>query len=284
MFDVFQLKSCGAGLMGYRWDVSSPRLVVCLIHGIGEHAGRYDHVATRFNAAGIAVLAVDLRGHGGSIGTRGHIETRDVVRRDVDNLISTALKEYAGLPLVLYGHSLGGNVVLEYRLQGTLSYVPTAYLVTSPWVKLKRNVPAYAYYAVRVMEKVKPDLQLRANIKGDMLGNGQVIESLKSKMSHDCITARTALEGYTIAKQLYQGEIEDRHGGGSKPLILMHGSQDPICDVEGSRVIGKREGDLCTYVEWEGYLHELHNGNQDGDGSAIIHKMIELLLPYGEQA
>jgi alpha-beta hydrolase superfamily lysophospholipase len=70
MFESFQLKSCGTGLLGYRWEAEHPAAVLCLLHGIGEHGGRFDRFAESVKAHGISVFSFDFRGHGGSADTR----------------------------------------------------------------------------------------------------------------------------------------------------------------------------------------------------------------------
>ena len=116
-------------LRAYLWPVKAPEQVAVIVHGIGEYAGRYDRVAGILNEANIAVLSMDLRGHGKSPGKRGHGAPRNKVLRDVDCLIVEAEKRYMGVPVILYGHSMGANMVLDYRVRGILANRPVAYLV-----------------------------------------------------------------------------------------------------------------------------------------------------------
>ena len=85
MYDVFMLRNLEEGkIAGYRWDLDDPKKVICIIHGIGEYGGRYDRVAETFREAGYAVYAMDLRGHGISLGKRGHCAPRRDVLEDID--------------------------------------------------------------------------------------------------------------------------------------------------------------------------------------------------------
>ena len=93
-----------------------PKAVVCLVHGVGEHTSRYAHVAEAFGKEGYAMMGADLRGHGRSGGARGHISSIEDFMQDIDNLLEQARKHYPGLPILLYGHSLGGILVLHYGL------------------------------------------------------------------------------------------------------------------------------------------------------------------------
>src|SRR5690242_20601916 len=94
----------GLRLWGQGWQPEGPaRGVVCLVHGIGEHSGRYGHVAATLGDAGYATLAYDLRGHGRSAGQRGHTPTYDALLADTAQLLATAQARFPGLPCFLYG-------------------------------------------------------------------------------------------------------------------------------------------------------------------------------------
>lgn len=104
--------SDGAELFRHHWRVDDARAAVILVHGMAEHAARYDGFAARLQAAGFAVLAVDLRGHGqtallsgerGSFGSGGWVQ----VQEDILDLARYARAQYPGVPTVLFGHSMG---------------------------------------------------------------------------------------------------------------------------------------------------------------------------------
>jgi alpha-beta hydrolase superfamily lysophospholipase len=279
VFESFQLKSCGTGLLGYRWKAAEPAAVVCLLHGIGEYGGRFDRLAERLGAHAISTFSFDLRGHGGSAGPRGHIGARETALRDTDSLIAYARAAHATLPIVLYGHSLGGNIAQEYRQRGRLSAVPAAYIVASPWLKLCRRVPMWFYCLVKTLAKCKPDFRLSAGIGAALLGNARIMETMRGdKLMHNCISALTAAEGYETADALMRRRIADRCGGGRTPLFLMHGTADNICSIESTRAFAADEGAHCTLIEWEGYLHELHNGGPDHTGEAVMDRIAEIIL------
>ena len=98
------------------WEPESPKAVVCLVHGLGEHTSRYAHVAEAFGREGYILFGADLRGHGRSGGPRGHISSIEDFMQDIDVLFEQARKRYPNLPFILYGHSLGGIQVLHYGL------------------------------------------------------------------------------------------------------------------------------------------------------------------------
>jgi alpha-beta hydrolase superfamily lysophospholipase len=93
---------------------SEPSWLAVLVHGYGEHIGRYEHVAEALCAAGAAVYGLDHRGHGRSSGERVLIEDFDGVAEDVHRLITQARNAYRTLPLVVIGHSMGGMISARY--------------------------------------------------------------------------------------------------------------------------------------------------------------------------
>ena len=265
--------------MGYQWNTQNPRAVLCLIHGICEHAGRYDRMAQMFTQSGLAVIGMDLRGHGCSSGRRGHCAPRNEVLKDIDQLLRYADCQYPGLPIVLYGHSLGGNIVLDYRVRGMLSGSPAAYIISGPWLGLVRKVPKHVRLILKAAHKVKPDFAINANLRPAHLGNPKMIMGDGRKaLFHNSITVQTALEAYKIGRALEKGSHKGNNGGVEKPMLLMHGEFDSVCSIESTRAFASLQGDSCTYIEWPGYFHELHNGNLQKDGTEVIQTMIDWII------
>jgi len=107
----------GPELAGCHWPVEAPKALMVLVHGFGEHSRRYDHMAAHLNANGIAVVAADLCGHGETAGKRGVIFGYDDFRANLAALLKVAIDLYPKAPLTLYGHSMGGGIVLDYGLR-----------------------------------------------------------------------------------------------------------------------------------------------------------------------
>lgn len=273
MYDNFVYDTGGFKLAGYIWDVPHPDNVVCIIHGIGEYAGRYDRLAKILNPAGIAVLSMDLPGHGLSVGKRGHAAPRSLVLDDVTVMIRYAEEKWPGIPITLYGHSMGGNICLDYRARGELNDIPSRYIVSAPWIKLVRNVSGTMYRVLRFFARRFPEFQINDGCSYMDLGNIDIIKSYAADpLVHKYITLECAVECFDIGNSIMMcRNVTNRRADGI-PLLLMHGSDDRICSVEGSRSLAAMlEGkDRFTYIEWPGYYHEIHNGGPDADGMKVM--------------
>ena len=108
----------GLDLYAVEWSpVGKTEAVVAFVHGHGDHCRRYDEWFASMNTRNISVVALDYRGHGQSEGKRGSIRKFDDLLMDITLLHQKALALYPGIPVVLYGHSLGGTIVLSYLLK-----------------------------------------------------------------------------------------------------------------------------------------------------------------------
>lgn len=230
------------------------RAVVCLVHGLGEHGGRYVHVAQALCDAGYALLAPDLRGHGQTPGRRGHVPSWETALDDIARLLDEGAQRFPGLPRFLYGHSLGGTLVLccALRREAGLAGV----IATGPLLKLPQPVPPAKLALGRIMYRVLPSFQLANGL--DRTGLSRDPEVVRryneDPLVHDRVSARLA------ADLLDSGEWAIAHAAEfSVPLLLMHGTADRITWAEGSRQFAaKMKGD-CTFRLWQGLYHEIHN-------------------------
>ena len=111
----------GVPLQWHEWPHAAPRGTLIIVHGLGEHVGRYAAAAARFNAWGWRVAGLDLRGHGGSGGARGGLPHTEDLLEDLSRLIDTA-RGSAGTPLVLFGHSMGGLIASRFVAEGLAAH------------------------------------------------------------------------------------------------------------------------------------------------------------------
>ena len=277
MYQLFDLEGRNAKIAGYHYACEKPNHVVVLIHGIGEHAGRFARVADYFNKEGIAVVSMDLRGHGRTEGKRGHCAPREDVLKDIDALIEYAQKLYPGVPLVMYGHSMGGNITLDYRARGGHNDIPCGYVISAPWIRLVRPVTGVLFRTVELLSRIAPQMTISQAFPEEQLGNVEYVRPYKDDpMVHSKVSMLCAYQGFTIGTALEKGTNEDNGRAKNIPCLLMHGTDDKICDIEGSRCFARLQNpEYFTMFEWPGYYHEIHNGNSVSRGDEVISKSVE---------
>ncbi|MDD5926684.1 MAG: lysophospholipase [Firmicutes bacterium] len=280
MYQNFELEGRNFRITGYHYPCENPEKVVVLIHGIGEHAGRFARMADYFGKEGIAVVSMDLRGHGQTEGKRGHCAPREEVLKDVDALIEYAQKLYPDAPVVMYGHSMGGNITLDYRARGEHNDVPCGYIISAPWIRLVRPVTGVLFQTVKLLSKLMPQMTISQAFPEEQLGNVEYVRPYKDDPKvHSKVSMLCAYEGFTIGTALEKGENEDNGRAKNISCLLMHGTGDKICDIEGSRCFARfQDPEYFTMIEWPGYYHEIHNGGPDGQtGEEVILKAIEFI-------
>ncbi len=253
MYSSFVLERDDSALLQcHNWLPKSSEALVVIVHGIGEHAKRYDFVAERLTKRGIAVFSFDLRGHGRSSGNRGHIGSFATARGDMDALACRARESVGDVPLFFYGHSLGGGIVLsKWHLEPESA---NAFIATSPWLELVDSKPPALIAASRVLRAILPSFTVPTGLDADLLSSDRSVSVAyrNDPLVHGKISAATAIDAIDSARRVLDGVAP------SSPLLLVHGSLDRICSVEASRRLAAKSPETISYLEFAG-RHELHN-------------------------
>ena len=255
----------------------APRAAVCLVHGLGEHCGRYEHVAQAFNAAGFAMLGFDHRGHGQSPGARGHTPSYEAMLDDVSRALQATQQHFPDVPVFLYGHSMGGNLVINHALR--LRPPVAGVIATSPWLRLPAPPPAIQMSLARLMNRIYPQMAQSNGLElAGLSRDPQVIAAYQNDpLVHDRISVRLAVE-FTEA-----GEWALQHAAElSLPLLLVHGSADRLTSHRASQEFAAKAGENCTLKIWEGFYHETHNEPEKAQVIAYNLAWMEAHLPAGE--
>ncbi len=242
----------GVNLFVTEWlPDATPSANILLVHGLGEHCGRYQHVAEFLTAAGVAVFSFDLRGHGKTEGVRGHAPSYDHIMDDIDAYLVRIRERYPSIPLFLYGHSLGGNLVL-YHLIHRKPVVKGA-VVTSPGLRTAEKVPMKS--RGKILYKMAPSCQLDNGLDVTGLSRIQdVVDAYRADpLVHPKVSARLGMD--LIDNGLF---ILENGRQVQTPLLLMVGTADRIIDPLAVRELSSKIPGV-TYREWEGGYHELHN-------------------------
>jgi acylglycerol lipase len=231
----------------------NPSGIIVLVHGVGEHIGRYNHWADRFKSENFAFAGLDLPGHGRSEGKRGSIKNSSIIHETIDIIIKTAGRTYPGVPLFIYGHSMGGGFVLEYLLKNNPAV--RGAIVTSPWLRLSFEPPKAKMAMVSVLKLMLPWLALPSGLNTTHISHdAAVIEAYeKDPLVHDRISLGLFAGAMSSAQYslVHAAELKT-------PTLIVHGSADMICSPEGSREFCSKTS-LAEFRIWEGGYHELHN-------------------------
>ena len=240
--------------------VGTRHSTVLLVHGLGEHSGRYVEVADEFARAGFRFVAYDQRGHGRSSGRRCDCEGLEQLCDDLEHVLNRITRGNQHAPVILYGHSFGGMVVLRYLLgriaENKTSHAVAAAIVTSPLIRAQ-SPPHPAIIALgRLAAKVWPTVTLYAQIKGEQLSQ---LPEYTQRFHADpfCQGRVTARMGETL---LDSGDWLLAHADKLPiPVQLHHGEDDTVTSWEASRTFSERAGDRCEFVSWPEQRHELHH-------------------------
>ena len=241
----------GKQLYARVFEAESPRGVLCVAHGLGEHGDRYQKFADFMNAHGMTVYAQDHRGHGRNVekkSQRGIARMADL-ERDMVTMIDFAAKE-TGLPVIQFGHSLGGLIGLYTTLH---SKPPVcAAIITSPWLKLVSAPPQAAFKAIGALSGVLSPFSINNGIPSTALCHDPAVCAAYDvdPQNHGRIGLALAADANRAANWVLAHPEELK-----VPLLLCHGEQDPICSVEGSREFAEKVKGV-RFVEFEGAYHE----------------------------
>ena len=229
------------------------RAVIVFVHGLGEHIQRYTHWAEKFSKERIGFVGMDLPGHGRSQGKRGHMKSYLLADEMIDILVNTSKKTFPGIPVYIYGHSLGGGIVLEYLLKKNPSVKGA--IVTSPWLKLAFEPSKGKVRLASAMKAIYPGLIQPSGLNvNDLSHDVSVVEKYKNDpLVHDKISVGLFASAMSAASY----SLENASSLKVKTL-LMHGSDDHICSPDGSREFAAKTNKVELKI-WEGGFHELHN-------------------------
>lgn len=237
------------------WRPDAPKAILAVVHGLGEHSGRYRNVVDYLVPRGYAVYALDLPGHGRSGGRRGHIGRFADFTADVGRLVKRASGNLPRLPVFLLGHGLGGPIAFHYALEQPDSL--QGLITSSPVVRPKLHVPVAKRLLVRIMAGIWPTFAQHSALPARALSHDpQVVAAyMADPLVHDLVTARLAMEMLAAGEAMLARAQELR-----VPLLALVSGGDIVVDVEASKEFFSRvAGRDKALHDYPGFLHEGHN-------------------------
>lgn len=239
---------------GQYWASNKIKGVVVLVHGMGEHSGRYVHVAKKMVAHEFALVAYDHFGHGKTEGKKGHNPGYDMVLESISKLVEEAISIFGDLPIFLYGHSMGGNAVVNYLLRKK-KYPVKGAVVTSPFLGLAFTPPKWKLTMGRLLQKIAPSITMGNELDTALISRDkkEVEKYCQDPMVHDKVSPNYSISFIDAGKWAIENASLL-----SCPMLLLHGTADQITDPICSESFAKNT-DLVTLKLYRGGYHELHN-------------------------
>ncbi len=249
----------------WRDPSASPRFVAVLVHGYGEHIGRYDHVAAALIANGAVVYGSDHIGHGKSGGERVLIDDFEHVVADVDQVVQTAIEEWPGLPVVLIGHSMGGMIGARYAQEhgDRLTAVVLSGAAVGDFTLVEQLLE---------LDEI-PEIPLDPAIlsRDPAVGEAYAADPLvwHGSFKRPTLAAMSA----TIAAITEDGSV------GDLPLLWVHGVDDQLVPIEGTRLgIEALHGPTFEQHAYDGARHEVFNETNSDEVLADVNAFIDRVL------
>ena len=234
-----------------------------LVHGLGDHSGRYEHVGEQFAAAGVDTWSFDLRGNGGSGGLRGHVERWSQLHDELAERLR-AVREVAGeRPVVLYGHSMGTLIVLGYLMSDR----PKPDLVVAGSPALDSTLSSWKKTLARVLGRIAPTLPIPNGIDGRTLSRDPAVGE---KAAADPVTCRVSTARFGAEGLAEQARVRhDYCELPAIPMLVLHGLDDGLVPQAASEILATLpNAERRTYP---GLRHELHN---EPEGPQILDEVI----------
>lgn len=263
----------GLTLYGREWrPLDRVEAVVGLIHGLGEHCGRYAHLAERFGKEEIALIAFDLRGHGRSAGKRGDAPSFEAYMDDLRAFHHQIEERFADTPCFLYGHSMGGLLLLNYLIRQQpriIGAVSSAAGLHTPLTQQKLKMAL-----VQTLSRWLPQLALPSGLDANAISRDvTVVQRYQTDpLVHSWVTLRMAQATIPAIEFVFQHAEEIR-----VPLLILHGTADRLTFPSGSEELAGKvpRGKLVLF---QGLAHELHNEPEKEEVfRTVLHWMSDLI-------
>lgn len=241
------------------WTASDPDTsagLVWLIHGLGEHSGRYAHVIDRLNSAGFGVATLDLRGHGRSGGDPVHVKSYETFMTDLAQMFREVIVPLAdGRPVIMLGHSMGGNLAMGYTLRHPDELAGLA--LSAPLLAPGSDIGGLQILAVKLIGRVAPGLGI------DRLDSNSISRdpAVVAAYDDDPLVYHGKVKAGIAAALLGELEtFEQRYERLDLPVLVLHGTADRLTNPDGSRALAAATipAEVTAHF-YDGAYHEIFN-------------------------
>lgn len=259
-------------IRGWEPTNKKPKALIALIHGLGEHNGRYLHVGKTMTDVGYALVGFDLRGHGRSGGTRGHFPSLESIMQDIRQFFKYLVQRYPDIPHFIYGHSLGGLLSLTYALHypnGLNGVIVTGAALRSPLQEQKLKITM-----AKVLGSLVPSVVIPSGLDATTISrDADVVKKyVNDPLVHDKTSLGLGKAAINAVDYCFSHAPEFK-----PPLLIMHGAADKLTYPSGSEDFAKLASETnndVTLKLWDGLYHEVHN---EPEKAEVFKLMIEWL-------
>jgi len=231
------------------------KAVLFIVHGLGEHSGRYDELSSEFLKNDIAVFTFDHRGHGQSGGKKGHAKSIEQLVEDTEHALMQCRSIFLDIPIFLFGHSMGGQVVATY-LSVKKSREVSGAIISSAWFTLVKQPASWLIALTRGIKSYIPALTLSNGLDPNEISSiDEEVQAYKNDpLVHDKISL-------SLFHALYQNGLNLLKFTSATvvPVLVCHGEIDKITSLEGSRIYAEKLGEKATFMIWKASRHESHH-------------------------
>ena len=253
-YKPFTLESYKTSISGTYCAPNEVRAVIVLVHGFGEHSGRYKEVVVpRLVNLGCAVVLYDNFGHGKSEGKRGNCPSYSALLDLLGSVINKASILFPDRPLVLYGHSMGGNLVLNFAIDRKADI--RAIIATSPYLRLAFKPPGWKMVLGKLMLNIAPSITLPSGLDPNGISRlpEEVEKYVNDPLVHDKVSPMFSFPVMNAGIWAITNAAKLKF-----PTLLVHGSSDNIIDPNGTQDFHENSQNTVFELIQGGY-HELHN-------------------------
>jgi len=262
----------------HKWPAANPVAAVVLVHGTGEHHGRYAHVARYLNERGWDVYTGDLPGYGQSPGKRGHIDSFSRYIETVHQWTKEAVEQSDGRPVYLMGHSLGGLIVTRYvQTQATASKL-SGIILTSPCLELVLKVPEWKKRLAKVLDRIWPSLALSNGISPDMVSRDAEVQDLYKRDPLNChkVSVRWFEELHRA-----MGQAWEEANKLDLPILILQAGDDLLVDA---RAVERFADRIQAEKEFHLFPHLRHEVLNEPEKEQVLERIVQWMEKNGSDA
>lgn len=261
----------------YWMPESRPKAILLLVHGAGEHSGRYLHLAQLATGHGIGVAALDHNGHGQSDGTPGHVHAFDDYLDDLDLFHDETTRLFDGVPMFLLGHSLGGLISCKYLLQRQNDFVGC--ILSGALIKTNLKPGRVQMAAIHLLARLTPRLGVK---QLDARGVSRDPEQVKRYVEDPLVFHGKA--SARMVRELFVGMavVQAHLAAITVPMLILHGGSDVMTSPDGSRDLYQHiKSKDKTLLIYPSLYHEIFNEPEGSEIMVNIFRWCEARLPAG---